>query len=577
MNKKTMKSVRRLIMVPVVTLAVIAFATSILGLFGIKNVNTEAAKISDEYMESVSMLGEIEAGIQSIHKDVLSHIIALDLTTMLDIVTEVKKETASMEEKINVYQVHITEEQEPAYKALQESYKGFKQSLALLIAKSAGNMTEEAYAIANKELAGYASEIGTNLVSLKSFNEQACGAAREQLRSVYRYSFWANSSIIVVTIIVIMMTVTRITLRIIRPITSMEHELAEVIEDINKKQGDLTKRITVEYDDEIAELGNGINKFLEELQHIFGIISNDAIQMDDVVNDVVQSVTKSEESVSDLSALTEELSATMEEVASQSSIINENTSSVREEVVNFAEKSIQINDYSKEMKRNADRMEQAAKLNMEKITHTLHEILDVLNVAIQDSKSVDNVNVLTNEILSISSQTNLLALNASIEAARAGEAGKGFAVVAEEIRNLADSSRDTANNIQQINGVVTKAVHNLSEHANTLVGYLQESILPEFESFVKTGEQYKEDASYIEGAMDEFAVKTEELTVAVAEIAIAITTITDAISDGVEGVNGAAESTQDLVEDIERITSRMDENREIAAGLKAETDIFIKL
>ena len=202
--------------------------------------------------------------------------------------------------------------------------------------------------------------------------------------------------------------------------------------------------------------------------------------------------------------------------------------------------------------------------------------MSVLNRAIEDSKSVDQVNSLTNEILSISSQTNLLALNASIEAARAGEAGKGFAVVAEEIRQLADSSRDTANRIQEINVVVTQAVHNLAGNANNLVGYLNESILPEFENFVESGAQYRENATYIEGVMDEFTEKTDALKKAMDEIATSINTITNAIDEGAEGVNGAAESTQVLVVDMEKISNRMNVNEKIAGVLQEGTAIFTK-
>ena len=203
-------------------------------------------------------------------------------------------------------------------------------------------------------------------------------------------------------------------------------------------------------------------------------------------------------------------------------------------------------------------------------------ILDVLNKAIEDSKSVDQVNNLTNDILNISSQTNLLALNASIEAARAGEAGKGFAVVADEIRQLADSSRETANKIQSINSVVVAAVNNLSDNANNLVSYLQQTILPEFQTFVDGGVKYKENASYIENAMDEFVEKTDVLKKNMDEIAHSINTITTVVDDGAAGVNNAAISTQDLVEDMVNISNKMIENKSIAQNLKNSTNIFAK-
>ena len=255
----------------------------------------------------------------------------------------------------------------------------------------------------------------------------------------------------------------------------------------------------------------------------------------------------------------------------------ENARNSSRQVNNIADKSSEINGYSKTMKSHADEMESAARTNMEQINQKVREILEVLGQAIEDRKSVDQVDSLTNDILSISSQTNLLALNASIEAARAGEAGKGFAVVANEISDLADSSRVAANNIQQINQIVNAAVHNLAENANGLVVYMREVILPQFENFVDEGNQYKENASYIESTMNDFNEKTDSLKEAVSKIAQSINYITESIDEGVRGVTGAAESTQNLVYDMDNISTRMDENQRIAGDLQKETSIFTKL
>ena len=266
----------------------------------------------------------------------------------------------------------------------------------------------------------------------------------------------------------------------------------------------------------------------------------------------------------------------MQEIGDAAAVINQNAEAVFDKVVDIAKKSGDINDYSKNMKMSADKLESDARVNMEQTNIKVNEILEVLDKAIEDSKSVEQVNGLTNDILDISSQTNLLALNASIEAARAGDAGRGFAVVAEEIRKLADSSRETANRIQQINSIVTGAVNNLSENAGSLVDYMKETILPEFETFVDGGVQYRENATYIENVMNEFAQKTDILKSEVDSIAGSINDITHAIEEGAKGVQGAAQSTQTLVADMDSINEKMNENRQIASALQKETDIFTK-
>ena len=204
-------------------------------------------------------------------------------------------------------------------------------------------------------------------------------------------------------------------------------------------------------------------------------------------------------------------------------------------------------------------------------------ILSALKKAIEDSKSVEQINGLTNEILSISSQTNLLALNASIEAARAGEAGKGFAVVADEIRQLADSSRETASNIQNINNLVTVAVKELIENSNTIVDYINDTVLPDYDGFVSSGQQYKDDATHVNEIVEQFNGMSGNLRQLVHEIVDAINGIASAIEESTNAVSTAAMNTNDLVKEIEGIHDEMEHNKEVAKQLKAQTEIFVKL
>ena len=207
----------------------------------------------------------------------------------------------------------------------------------------------------------------------------------------------------------------------------------------------------------------------------------------------------------------------------------------------------------------------------------MEEILALLDDAIKKSNSVDQVNALTKDILAIASTTNLIALNASVEAARAGSAGKGFAVVANEIRQLADSCGETASHIQNVNEVVTGAVHNLSRQSQELVDYLKESVLTEFRSFVDSGKQYKDDSVYVGRAMDAFYERTERLRGTMEEIANSIGSISKAMDEGAVGITGAADSTRKMEKNMTDSTEKRDVNQEIVAELKKQMEMFVDL
>lgn len=570
-------SIRYLILIPVIILGFVSISSNIMAIVNIQKVNKNASLIADEYMTSVSDLSMIQKEAQDIHKLALSHIIATDFDTMISVVENIKAQEVVMDQYLDDYESNLTDTSKEEYKTLLENYENFKHAIVRLVGYSANNKTADAYACANGDVATYGNAMEANIETMQEEINLASEEGRNSLAAVYQQALFRSIVIIIISVIAVGAAIVLVLRKVVKPIKLTEQELTEIIAGIDQREGDLTRRIPIVSNDEIAQLGHGINSFMEKLQHIFQLLSSNSTEMDTVVNEVRENVRTSNDSASDLSAVTEELSATMQEVANNATVINDNAEAVRAEVNLISDKSGEMNEYSKEMRSRADEMGNAAKENMEITSQKVSQIMEVLSQAIEDSKSVDQVDNLTNDILSISSQTNLLALNASIEAARAGEAGKGFAVVAEEIGQLANSSRETANRIQEINGVVTTAVHNLSDHAESLVSYMNESILPEFENFVTTGGQYKEDAAHIEAVMNEFSDKTDELREAVSEIAGSIQSITTAIEEGVNGVTGAAESTQILVSDMDNIARHMDRNHQIAGELQKETTIFSKL
>ena len=562
----------KLILIPVFVVGFVSVISSGLSLKNLSKVNDAASQIVDTSMVGTEMLNDIEMETVNIHTLALAHIISTDLSSMIDIVSEVRNHEEKLKQLLDDYNPYVTLETKRNYRIICENYTSLVKECGNVMAYSAAGKNEEAYKTANGSIAKYSNNIEKAISSMREHVNSVTQEERKSLESTYRASVVTCTFTIAVSIIALLFVVFAVVTMVIKPLLRTQKEINGIIVNIDNKKGDLTQRVTPINNAEVDAVGKGINVFMTKLQAIFKAVVTNSARMERVVDDVRQSVQTSNSSVSDLSALTEELSATMQDISENASVINTNTDNVAKEVELIAEKTDELTGYTKDMKAHAQSMESVARTNMESTDRKVSEILEVLQKAIEDSNSVKQVNSLTNDILNIASQTNLLALNASIEAARAGEAGRGFAVVASEISQL-----EAANNIQRINAVVTNSVTNLSDNANGLVSYINDSILPEFERFVESGVEYNDKASFIEGTMTDFKEKTDSLKQSMLEISSSINTISHAINEGVNGVVSAADSTQLIVEDMDNISHKMDENYEIADSLKKETSIFIKL
>lgn len=375
-------------------------------------------------------------------------------------------------------------------------------------------------------------------------------------------------------LIILVGTIFIVIVTIARPAKKSGAYLQQIVSKIENEEGDLTERIPVKTSDEIGQMTAGINGFLEQLQGVMQKLKSESQQMMISAEVVRREIDESNESASSVSAAMEEMSASMEEISATLAQMATGSDSVLEEINAMTS---QVNDGVQlvlDIKGRAQNMQQNTVKSKESTSQIMVDIRQALETAVQESRSVEQINELTGEILNITSQTNLLALNASIEAARAGEAGRGFAVVAEEIGQLANNSRDTANNIQTISNQVTGAVERLAKNAEGMLHFIDEKVMKDYDGFVEVVEQYAKDADSVNDILSKFAGNTNDISDTIQSMNTGINDIAIAVDESAKGVTSVAENAVSLVTAITQIQQETANNQEISSKLSSEVNRF---
>lgn len=405
---------------------------------------------------------------------------------------------------------------------------------------------------------------GTNwiLASLMSEKELTADAKRIS----YMVFIIAIAMLGITTLLIIISTK-----RVTDPIIKSSQYLETIAE------GDFTIDIDSKYidrKDEIGTITNGINDMKNALKHLVNSIKNESSSIEGEVHNITDNIDILNNRLEEISATTEQLAANMEETAASSEEMAATSQQIEKAVESIAEKSQEGAIAAGKISKRA----QDTKKNFDTAQTKAYEIMNDtkanLEKAIEDSKVVEQIGILSESIMQITEQTNLLALNAAIEAARAGEAGKGFSVVAEEIRTLAEQSKGAVLEIQYITNKVTNSVNNLSDNANNVLNFMSTNVNNDYDIMLNVAEKYNQDANFIDELVGEFSATSQELLASIQNILVAIDGVAEAANEGASGTTDIANQVSELNNNSKKAMEQVLRSKESAKNLKDETSKF---
>lgn len=315
--------------------------------------------------------------------------------------------------------------------------------------------------------------------------------------------------------------------------------------------------------DEMGQLVKMVDKMLRSIRALLENINTSSNAIDDVVSSIDTSVLTLNSDTQSVSATTEELSASMEELAASSEEMLATANNMESAVGSIADKSLEGAEKASEISNKVREIMHDSKENRIRTEKMIMETNEELRKALDKVKAVNDINVLAESIKQITEQTNLLALNAAIEAARAGEAGKGFSVVADEIRKLAEDSKDAVTKIQNTTTIIIDSVSELTESSKGIMEFVDKRVLPDYEKFVVISTAFSQDADYYKDFSMDLSATSQQLLSSITELNRAVESVASTAGEGAEGTTEIAERANSVAEqsyEVQKLSSKVSAN-----------------
>jgi methyl-accepting chemotaxis protein len=563
------------IMVLLLLLAITAISCVGVLVWTLQSVIGMSDQIVSEQVAEQEKISGLSRQFTYINSQVLTHVMTTNSVTMDTLSEKILQDIADMEQQIEEFGALLSEgdERKEALDSASAELAKYRKTVESLLVTSAENKTQ-AYVSATSNLPMFNEHIENYMNRMLEITaqemEQAQGQMEQSAARVPGIISVASIALLVVVIVIML----GLRLWVIGPVKKATKQVDELVEGIRCNKGDITKRIHVGSRDEVGRLAIAINDLVAQMQIIIRAITEGCGQMEEKQADIISNVEKVNATADHTMRNLGVMSRGMQLVTGAIEGVQQDTGVLDHTVENMLEVAQNGRNYAADIKEKAGKMKVTAVESKQEATLVMKEIDTAMTESIANSRQIHKITELTEEILGIAGTTNLLALNASIEAARAGEAGRGFAVVAEEIRKLADSSRESANNIQEISNRVVESVEELSENATRLLEFMNTRVMKDYDALEDTGSNYHEAADHVDEMMNEFGQKIDELLSVLQNVNTANTQMEATVGDSTEKLSVVEKNNQGLQQEMKDISYAVEELAASAGQLKESIRCF---
>ena len=563
------------IMVLLLLLAITAISCVGVLVWTLQSVIGTSDQIVSEQVAEQEKISGLSRQFTYINSQVLTHVMTTNSVTMDTLSEKILQDIADMEQQIEEFGALLSEgdERKEALDSTSAELAKYRKTVESLLVTSAENKTQ-AYVSATSNLPMFNEHIENYMNRMLEITaqemEQAQGQMEQSAARVPGIISVASIALLVVVIVIML----GLRLWVIGPVKKATKQVDELVEGIRCNKGDITKRIHVGSRDEVGRLAIAINDLVAQMQIIIRAITEGCGQMEEKQADIISNVEKVNATADHTMQNLGIMSEGMQLVTGAIDGVQQDTGVLDHTVENMLEVAQNGRNYAADIKEKAGKMKATAVESKQEATLVMKEIDTAMTESIANSRQIHKITELTEEILGIAGTTNLLALNASIEAARAGEAGRGFAVVAEEIRKLADSSRESANNIQEISNRVVESVEELSENATRLLEFMNTRVMKDYDALEDTGSNYHEAADHVDEMMNEFGQKIDELLSVLQNVNTANTQMEATVGDSTEKLSAVEKNNRGLQQEMKDISYAVEELAASVGQLKESIRCF---